>query len=129
MTETRPETCLEMAVEAIGGPKKAGHMLRPEMTPDDAGKWLNRCLNGGHKQRLNYRQEALLYREACRRAGHEGFIAYAESIGYRVEPIDRSAEIAALSARAEDHANRAGELAAEVRALMHHVGLKVEGTP
>lgn len=115
-----------MAVEALGGSKDAGHLLRPELSPIDAGKWLSRCLNGGHKQRLNYSQEALLYRLACRKGMHEAFTAYAESVGYRVEPIDRSAEIVALTSRAEEHAKEAGELAERVRSLMQKAGLKVE---
>lgn len=126
MSDTTPETCLELAVEALGGAKKAGFMLRPELTPLEAGKWLARCLNDGHKQRLNYKQEALLYRLACEKAQHEAFKAYAESIGYRAEPLDRSAEIVALTSRAEEHAAKAGELAAEVKALMHAAHLKVE---
>lgn len=121
-----PESCLEMAVEAIGSMKVAGHMLRPEMAPGDAGKWLARCLRDGHKQRLNYKQEALLYRRACESGQHEGFAAYAASIGYRVEPIDRSAEIIALTSRAEQRAREAGELTEQAKALMAHAGLKVE---
>lgn len=111
MTNESPESCMETAIEALGGFKAVGHMLRPEMSPPDAGKWLSRCINDDHAQRVNYSQETLLWRTACQKGQHDGFAAYAASIGYRIEPIDRSAEIVALSTRAEEHANRAGELA------------------
>lgn len=125
MIET-PENCLLQAVESLGGFKLAGHKLRPELSPVDAGKWLARCLNDDHAQRLNYAQVALVFRAACERGHHDGFRAYAEAVGYRIEPLDRTAEIVALTSRAEEHAAKAGELTAEVKALMAAAGLNVE---
>lgn len=45
-----PETCLQQAVESLGGFKLAGHKLRPELSPVDAGKWLSRCVDEDHAQ-------------------------------------------------------------------------------
>lgn len=124
---TPPEDCLQLAIDAAGGNKIVGAILRPEMDPVDAGKWLARCLDANHKQRLNYAQERLIYGLACNHGAHEGFAAYAEAIGYRIEPIDRTAEIIALQQQAERRALEAGQLTEKAKALMQAVGLKVEG--
>lgn len=126
MPHETPENCLILAVESIGTPKTVGSRMRPEMQPQDAGKWLTRCLSDEHKQRLNYGQVRLLYKWNCEAGQHEAFRRFAESIGYRIEPIDRSAEIIALQQRAERSAIEAGELTERAKALMQAVGLKVE---
>src|SRR3546814_11106579 len=86
------------------------------MNPIEAGKWLARCLDPAHKQRLNYAQERLVYALACREGEHEGFRAYAASIGYQVQAIDVSAEVQALAWRAERLAKESAELAARGKA-------------
>src|SRR3546814_4426139 len=53
-TRIEPEDCLQAAIDAAGGNKIVGAKLRPEMNPIEAGKWLARCLDPAHKQRLNY---------------------------------------------------------------------------
>lgn len=121
-----PEDCLQVAVDAAGGNKEVGHRLRPELSPVEAGKWLARCLSDQHAQRLNYAQEQLIYRLACDKGEHDGFVAYAESIGYRVEALDREAEIRALARQAEQHAARATSLSAEVQARMKAMNVKLE---
>jgi len=124
---TQPEDCLQIAIDAAGGNKIVGAKLRPEMDPIDAGKWLSRCLDPAHKQRLNYAQERLVYALACIEGEHEGFRAYAASIGYQVQAIDVSAEVQALATRAERLARQSAELSAEAMARMRAAGLKVEG--
>lgn len=120
-----PEDCLTRAVEAAGGNKVVGHRLRPELSPTDAGKWLARCLSDGHAQRLNYGQERLIYRLSCEQGEHAGFRAYAESIGYRIEPIDQRAEAMALAERAAKLAEQSSALSTEALARMQAAGLKV----
>ena len=124
--EITPETCLSLAVEAAGTLVQVGHTVRPDLAPTDAGKWLARCLSEDHAQRLNYGQERLLYRLACKQGEHEGFRAYAESIGYRIEPIDRDGELMAMANRAAAMAERANELSLEVQARMKAAGLNLE---
>lgn len=118
-----PEDCMQAAIDAAGGNKIVGAILRPEMDPVDAGKWLARCLNPDHQQRLNYAQEQLIYTLACRQGEHEGFRAYAASIGYQVQPIDVSGEVRALAARAELLAKQSAELSAEAFARMKAAGI------
>lgn len=120
-----PEDCLQAAVDAAGGNKVVGHKLRPELSPVEAGKWLARCL-GDHAQRLNYAQEQLIYRLACDAGDHAGFRAYAESIGYGVEPLDREAEIRAIARQAEAHAAKATSLSAEVQARMRAAHIRLD---
>lgn len=122
----RAEDCLELAVEAAGGNKVVGHALRPEMSPGDAGKWLARCLSEHHQQRLNYGQEQLIYRLACQQGEHAGFRAYAESIGYRAEPLDHHAEALALAMRAEKLAQQSADLSAEAMARMRAANINVD---
>lgn len=125
-----PEDCLETAIESAGGNKHVGAMLRPELDPVDAGKWLARCLNPDHQQRLNYAQEQLIYALACRQGEHEGFRAYAASIGYSIQPIDITGEVQALAARAERLAKQSAELSAEAIARMQAAGINVgEASP
>lgn len=123
--KTSPENCLQLAIDAAGGNKVVGHKMRPELSPVDAGKWLARCL-GDHKQRLNYSQERLVYRLACERGEHEGFAAYAASIGYHITPIDRRAEIQALALRAEQLAKQSSDLSAEAMARMKAANINME---
>ena len=123
---TAPEDCLQTAIDAAGGNKIIGAKLRPEMDPIEAGKWLARCLDPAHKQRLNYAQERLVYALACREGEHEGFRAYAASIGYQVQAIDVSAEVQALAERAERLAKQSADLSAEAIARMKAHGLNVD---
>lgn len=122
-----PESMLLQAAESIGKLKDVGHRFKPEMDPVSAGKWLSRCLNDEHAQRLNYGQELLLWRMACQAGEHEAFRAYAAAIGYRIEPIDQAGELLATLRRAEAMAERAGELTREAKARMQAAGLKLEG--
>lgn len=122
---TAPEDCLQTAIDAAGGNKIVGAKLRPEMDPIEAGKWLSRCLDPAHKQRLNYAQERLVYALACRQGEHEGFRAYAASIGYQVQAIDVSAEVQALAERAERLAKQSADLSAEAMSRMKAAGINV----
>lgn len=121
-----PEECLTAAAESVGTMQQVGHTMRPDKCPKEAGRWLAHCLDPDHAQRLNYGQEQLVYRLACERGEHDGFRAYAESIGYRIEPIDRQAEIKALLTRAEAASQKSAELSTEAMARMKAAGLNLE---
>lgn len=119
-----PEDCMQEAIDAVGGNKVVGSILRPELDAVEAGKWLSRCLNPDHQQRLNYAQESLIYALACKHGQHEGFRMYAASIGYQIQPIDISAEVQALASRAEMLAKQSAQLSAEAMARMEAAGIK-----
>lgn len=51
-SEDEIATLIEHAVIAAGGPKEVGHHLKPDFDPEEAGKWVNRCTNPKHKDKL-----------------------------------------------------------------------------
>lgn len=84
-------------VVQIGGTKKVGAMLRPEMPADHAARWLNDCLNHDRREKLNPEQLLWLLREG-RRVGAHILMTYLNSeAGYSVpspiEPRDEMAEL------------------------------------
>src|SRR3546814_14825383 len=97
------------------------------MNPIEAGKWLARCLDPAHKQRLNYAQERLVYALACREGEHAGFRAYAASIGYQVQAIDVSAQVQALASPPQRPAKQSADLSAEAMPRMRAARLYVAG--
>lgn len=61
-------TATQQMIVALGGPKKAGPLLWPSMTIDDAADKLNRCLNPRKRDAMKIEEWLLLCREA-RQAG------------------------------------------------------------
>lgn len=120
------EDALAIAVDSVGTLQQVGHRLRPELSPPDAGRWLAHCLDTTRRERLSYAQQRLVFAWACEAGQHEGFRAYADSIGYRIEPLNLEAEIMAKAARAERLAAESGELSAQVQELMRKSGRKLE---
>lgn len=54
------EDAIRATILGLGGFKVVGVALRPEMLPDEAGRWLNDTLNPGKRDQLHIRQLALL---------------------------------------------------------------------
>lgn len=84
-------------VRALGGTKKVGAAMRPEKMPDEAGRWLNDCLNAERREHLTPEQLQWLLREG-RRIGCHAAMAYLNTdAGYGqpapVEPADELAEL------------------------------------
>ena len=87
---------LKAAVMALGGFKRFGPVMRPELPPDQAAGWLRDCLNRGRREKLDPEQVALILREA-RKVGFHGamdFLAY--DTGYKAEPVDHEAQVTSL---------------------------------
>lgn len=79
---------LQAAVVALGGFKKVGPALRPELPQDQAAQWLRDCLNPVRRENLRPEQLLLLIREA-RKAGWHSLMNYvAADAGYRATPVD-----------------------------------------
>lgn len=79
---------LQGAVKALGGYKKVGPMLRPEMTVDVAAGWLRDCLNPTRREKLSPEQVLYILR-AARQAGYYAamdFVAF--DTGYRATPVE-----------------------------------------
>ena len=81
------QDAVRTAVQFLGGTKKVGHALRPDLGPDAAGRWLNDCLNVDRKERLTPEQLVVVLRMA-REAGYHGAFDYlAREAGYKAEPV------------------------------------------
>lgn len=91
------EDALRAAVAAMGGYKKVGAAMRPEMAADRAGNWLRDALSEGRREVLDPSQLLWLLR-AARQAGYHGAMAFIDAdCGYAppqpVEPEDERAQL------------------------------------
>lgn len=86
---------LRECVAALGGSKKVGAEMRPEKTPEEAGRWVADCLNPDRREHFD--PDHLLYLlRAGRAAGCHAAMNYlAREAGYAdpipVEPEDERA--------------------------------------
>lgn len=91
------DDALREAVRQLGGHKKVGPLLRPELPVDQASNWLRDCLNTDRREKLSPHQVLLIMRLAAQ-AGYHGLMAYvAFAAGYEtprpVDPADQEAEL------------------------------------
>jgi hypothetical protein len=87
---------LRETVQALGGTKKVGCTLWPEMTADHASSRLRDCLNQDRREKLSPEQVEMIGRMG-RQAGCHAIMAYmARTMGYAdpvpVEPEDELAK-------------------------------------
>lgn len=88
---------LRDCVSALGGSKKVGVLLRPELDAQTAGRWLLDCLNPDRKDKLCIEQILLILREAQKVSCHAGMTFIARECGYaEPQPIEPEDERAAL---------------------------------
>lgn len=62
---------LKRAVDALGGAKRVGPRMRPELDPFGARAWLLNCLNPEHAQKFDPPQVFLILRWAAEIGFHE----------------------------------------------------------
>lgn len=85
------------AVEGLGGFKKVGSDLKPDLSVDAAGRWLADCLNPDKREKLSLTELAYI-RKAARQAGIHVLIAFeAREAGYAepqpMAPEDEAAQL------------------------------------
>jgi hypothetical protein len=124
--QTSVESALTAAVDAVGTLQQVGHRLRPELDPTDAGRWLAHCLDPHHRQKLSYAQLRLIFRWAMESGDHAGFRMFAESAGYRIEPLDQQSEIVNLYRRSLRMSEQSKQLSDEALARMEAANINVE---
>ena len=73
---------VDVAVESAGGTKEVGSRFKPEMGPIDAGKWIKRCVNPGHKDQLYARHYIRTLLGARYRNNHDAMNALLKFCGY-----------------------------------------------
>jgi hypothetical protein len=82
---------------ALGGTKKTGALLRPDLPADKAGEWLANCLNRTRPEKLDPEQLLFLSREG-RRVGCHAIASFVSSDGGYTQPVpinpeDEAAEL------------------------------------
>lgn len=85
------------AVEGLGGYKRVGHDMRPDLSVDAAGRWLADCINPDKREKLSLTELAYI-RKAARQAGVHVLAAYEmQDSGYAppqpVAPEDEAAQL------------------------------------
>lgn len=90
---------LQATVTALGGFKKVGPMLRPELPIDQAAGWLRDCLNPGRREKLAPEQVMLILRQARGAGYHAAMNFMAFDAGYKAQPIDPQTQEDELRAR------------------------------
>lgn len=88
---------LTEVVKALGGHKVVGAMLKPEKTPDSAGRWLLDCLNPSRAERLDPDQVLFIMREGRKANCHASINYVLRDCGYAdaqpIEPEDERARL------------------------------------
>lgn len=90
---------LKTCVQALGGAKKVGPMLRREWEeePEKASRWLLACLNASRDERLSYDQAFKIMREAKKIGCHAAMYYITQLVGYSepvpVDPEDEKARL------------------------------------
>lgn len=79
---------LNAAITALGGFKKVGPKLRPELSEDTAAQWLRDCLNAGRREKLSPEQFLLILRMAHDAGFHASMNFVAFTTGYRANAVD-----------------------------------------
>lgn len=88
---------LRDCVSVMGGSKKVGVLLRPELDAQTAGRWLLDCLNPDRKEKLCLDQALLILRESRVAGCHAGMAFITRHAGYAdPQPIEPEDERAAL---------------------------------
>lgn len=84
-------------VKHLGGVKRVGSEMRPDLTIDNAGRWLADCLNDDRRENLSPDQVLYLLKRG-REIGSHGAMAFiAQECGYSdPQPIEPEDEKAAL---------------------------------
>lgn len=115
------DDAIRAAVIALGGFKKVGAELRPELPVDQAGRWLSDCCNPDRRDTLCPKQLSLIRRMAREAGIHVLAVFESRDAGYMdpipVEPEDEKAalqrmfcskvdELAAIQAQLGRNASR-----------------------
>ena len=84
-------------VAVLHGPKTVGAALRPELSAENAGKWVSNCLNAEHPQKFDPEQVLFILREGRKAQAHAAINYLLREAGYAdAQPIEPEDEKAAL---------------------------------
>lgn len=119
-TEDEIYQLLDSAVISAGGPKEVGSHLKPDIDPEEAGKWVNRCTNPKHKDSYAAAHYIRTLIGARARGNHTAINDLLAFIGYvpNATPVSAEAKEAAIMEMVLDNQrkiNEAFEKLADVR--------------
>lgn len=80
------------AVTALGGYKKVGSVLRPELPVEQAAQWLRDCLSPSRREKLSPDHVLFLCRLARQANVHAPMNFIALTTGYKAVPVDADAQ-------------------------------------
>lgn len=84
-------------VRALGGPKKVGQLLRPEMPMEQAAQWVRDCLNPNRREKFDPAQVLLLLRNGRELGCHTAMWFITDDCGYSKptpqDPADEQAKL------------------------------------
>lgn len=93
---------LTSAVNTLGGFKKVGPAMRPELPIDQAAGWLRDCLNPARREKLAPEQVLLILRMARQAGVHSAMNFLAFDTGYKASPVDPQTQEQELQQRFVD---------------------------
>ena len=93
---------LTSTVNNLGGFKKVGPALRPELPIDQAAGWLLDCLNPARREKLAPEQVLLILRMARQAGFHAAMNFLAFDTGYKAAPVDPDTQEQELQQRFVD---------------------------
>jgi hypothetical protein len=106
---------LREAVRALGGNKKVGALLRPELPLEQATNWLRDCLNPDRREKLSPEQAFLLLRLAREAGYHAAMTFIAGQIGYEARPVDVTERVAELQRSFVEAVSRLEQIQAQLK--------------
>jgi hypothetical protein len=93
---------MRAAVQSLGGTKKVGALLWPDLSPDNAGRRLSDSLNPHRSERLTLSQ-IMRVLQLAKAAGHHGPMTWiASEIGYCAQPVSAADEVDRLACVVEE---------------------------
>jgi hypothetical protein len=109
---------LRELVMVLGGLKSVGVRMRPEMSADQAGRWLSDCLNPDRREHLTPEQLMWLLIEGRKAGAHNTMAWLAMECGYQPpQPVEPQDERAALQREFIDATRRQEQLIARMERL------------
>lgn len=116
---------LREAVQALGGPKKVGPALWPELPFDQAAGRVRDCLNADRRERLNPEQVVLLGKMSRQVGCHAIAVFIARECGYAdPQPIEPEDEIARLQREFVEATKTLGALANRIEHVQQTSGVR-----
>lgn len=90
------DDALKAAVLALGGFKKVGAAMRPELPLAQAEAWVRHCVDDSRREKFCPKQMMLILRLARQAGFHAAMDFLACDAGYKAEPVDAAAQVQSL---------------------------------